>query len=115
MESVGAPELLIILLVCVLIFGGSKLPKLARSIGEAKVEFEKSASTPPSTDPGAEQVTMTKAELAAMLDEREAAARPIGSVAMTEGGLEQLPDAREAEVRARPADPQPAEGGAPRA
>lgn len=35
------PELLIVLLVVVVLFGSSKLPKLARSIGEAKGEFEK--------------------------------------------------------------------------
>lgn len=35
------PELLIVLLVVVVLFGSAKLPKLARSIGEAKGEFEK--------------------------------------------------------------------------
>lgn len=36
----GAPELLIILLVVMLLFGGAKLPQLARSLGQAKKEFE---------------------------------------------------------------------------
>ncbi len=39
--NLGAPELLIVLLVVLLLFGGTKLPKLARSLGEAKKEFEK--------------------------------------------------------------------------
>jgi sec-independent protein translocase protein TatA len=39
----GAPELLIVLLVAVLLFGGAKLPRLARSIGQAKKEFKKGA------------------------------------------------------------------------
>lgn len=34
-------ELLIILAVIALLFGGAKLPKLARSLGSAKGEFEK--------------------------------------------------------------------------
>lgn len=38
--NLGAPELIIILLVVLLLFGGAKLPKLARSLGEAKKEFE---------------------------------------------------------------------------
>jgi sec-independent protein translocase protein TatA len=38
----GGPELYIILIVVVLLFGGSQLPKLARSLGEAKREFERS-------------------------------------------------------------------------
>ncbi len=41
MGSIGAPELLIILLVLLLLFGGAKLPKLARSLGEASKEFKK--------------------------------------------------------------------------
>ena len=35
------PELLIILLVVLLLFGGSQLPKLARSLGQAQKEFKK--------------------------------------------------------------------------
>ena len=40
MGGIGAPELIIILLVVLLLFGGAKLPKLARSLGQAKNEFE---------------------------------------------------------------------------
>jgi sec-independent protein translocase protein TatA len=38
--NLGAPELLIILLVVVIIFGGAKIPKLARSLGQAQKEFK---------------------------------------------------------------------------
>lgn len=37
----GTTEILIIALVIVLLFGASKIPELARSVGEAKSEFEK--------------------------------------------------------------------------
>ena len=40
MAGLGAPELLILLVVILLFFGGSKLPGLARSLGESKREFE---------------------------------------------------------------------------
>ena len=40
MFGLGAPELLIILVVILVLFGGAKLPKLARSLGQAKNEFE---------------------------------------------------------------------------
>lgn len=36
----GGPELLIILVIVLLLFGGAKLPKLARSLGEASNEFK---------------------------------------------------------------------------
>jgi len=41
--NLGAPELIILLVIVLVLFGGSKLPKLARSLGEAKREFEHSA------------------------------------------------------------------------
>ncbi|MEF8800028.1 MAG: twin-arginine translocase TatA/TatE family subunit [Halolamina sp.] len=37
----GGPEMLIILLVLVLLFGANKIPKLARSTGQAMGEFQK--------------------------------------------------------------------------
>jgi sec-independent protein translocase protein TatA len=38
--NLGGPELLIVLVVVLLLFGGRKLPELARSLGTAKREFE---------------------------------------------------------------------------
>ena len=40
MLGLGAPELLIVLIIVLVVFGGAKLPKLARSLGQAKKEFE---------------------------------------------------------------------------
>ncbi len=79
MGGIGAPELIIILLVVLLLFGSTKLPKLAKSLGEAQREFKKGVAdvdAPPPAKPGSEEkVTMTKAELDALLAEREAQAR----------------------------------------
>jgi sec-independent protein translocase protein TatA len=38
------PDLLIVLAIVLVLFGGSQLPKLARSIGSAKREFDKGSS-----------------------------------------------------------------------
>jgi sec-independent protein translocase protein TatA len=41
MEFLGTPELIIILIVVLLVFGSTRLPKLARSMGQASKEFKK--------------------------------------------------------------------------
>ena len=43
MAAIGAPELLIALVLVLVLFGGSQLPKLARSLGQAKNELKKGA------------------------------------------------------------------------
>ena len=40
MGTLGTSELLIILVLVLLVFGGAKLPKLARSLGQAQKEFK---------------------------------------------------------------------------
>jgi sec-independent protein translocase protein TatA len=39
--SLGTGEMLVVLVVVLVIFGGSQLPKLARSLGEAQRELRK--------------------------------------------------------------------------
>jgi sec-independent protein translocase protein TatA len=40
MGSLSTSELIIILVILLVLFGGSKLPKLARSLGQAQKEFK---------------------------------------------------------------------------
>ncbi len=37
----GSPEIMMVVLVVLVLFGASAIPKFARSIGQAKAEFEK--------------------------------------------------------------------------
>ena len=51
--NLGPPELIIVLVIVLVLFGGAKLPKLAKSLGEAQREFKKGTgrgrgATPPS-------------------------------------------------------------------
>ncbi|WP_407441818.1 twin-arginine translocase TatA/TatE family subunit [Fibrobacter sp.] len=39
--SIGIPEIILILVVVLLIFGGKRIPELARSLGRAKHEYQK--------------------------------------------------------------------------
>ena len=41
MGRLGAPELIVVLVVLILLFGAKKLPDLARSIGRSAKEFRK--------------------------------------------------------------------------
>ena len=57
-EIFGPDLLIVIIIIAVVIFGGAAIPKLARSLGSAKTEFEKGlkegaseASDEPSTRP----------------------------------------------------------------
>ncbi len=45
LANIIGPDLLIVLGVVVLLFGGSQLPKLARSLGTARSEFERGVSS----------------------------------------------------------------------
>ena len=79
--TLGVPELLIVLLIVLVLFGSTRLPKLARSLGQASKEFKKGVDDKDAEDkndaakPADEQITMSKAELDALLAEREAKAR----------------------------------------
>jgi sec-independent protein translocase protein TatA len=75
-EIIG-PDILVILVIIALLFGSARLPKLARSLGSAKSEFEKGLQLG-SSDPvthTVETVTLTRAELDALIAEREARGR----------------------------------------
>jgi sec-independent protein translocase protein TatA len=41
--NLGAPELIIIFLIILLLFGGAKLPGLAKGLGQSIKEFKKAA------------------------------------------------------------------------
>lgn len=50
MMGLGTGELIIVLIIVLLVFGGSKLPKLARSLGQAQKEFKQGVSEGASDD-----------------------------------------------------------------
>lgn len=86
MPNIGPLEIILVILVILLLFGSTKLPKLARSMGEASKEFKKGIHEPVEVEPppvaaakaepaANDNVTMSRAELDALLAEREAQSR----------------------------------------
>jgi sec-independent protein translocase protein TatA len=45
--GLGAPELVVILIIMLVLFGGSKLPSLAKGLGESIREFKKASKDEP--------------------------------------------------------------------
>ena len=83
--ALEGPELFIILLIALLLFGGTKLPGLARSLGQAKREFHDATASSPLPDGQAaaeasDTVTVAREEL-----ERLRAAAAERGLAPTEG------------------------------
>ncbi len=87
--EIFSPEIIIVIvLAIVLLVGAPKLPKYARSLGEANKEFKKAQreaqdeakaeeanATRAAATPADDKITMSKADLDALIAEREAKAR----------------------------------------
>ena len=58
--GLGGPELLIIFLIIMLLFGGAKLPGLAKGLGESIREFKKASKEDPEEDKEAKKEASTK-------------------------------------------------------
>ena len=48
--GVGLQEILLILLIFVILFGGKKIPELARGLGRGVSEFKRGMNAPPDED-----------------------------------------------------------------
>ena len=90
--EIFSPDILIVLVVVAVLFGGAKLPKLARSLGSAKGEFEKglregeqaSAEADKPVDPPADGAATKPAEPKAIEAGTDQAAEPTGIVSKDE-------------------------------
>ena len=58
--GIGGTELLIILGIILLLFGGTKLPSLARGLGQSMKEFKKAAKDDPEDEKPKKPVDPTK-------------------------------------------------------
>ena len=86
-DILGPEVIIVIVLAIVLLFAAPRLPKFAKSLGEANKEFKKAqreaadeaktkeAATPAPAAAGDDKITMSKSELDALIAEREAKAR----------------------------------------
>jgi sec-independent protein translocase protein TatA len=67
----GGPEMLVVLLLVVLLFGADRLPKLARSSGEAMGEFQKGRQAVETEIRGARDRTLADEDAADTVTETE--------------------------------------------
>ena len=74
MPNLRPQELLIILVIVLILFGGSKLPDLARNLGRAQKEFRDGMDDhkSPKTDTVVDDASVVKAERDALEAERKA-------------------------------------------
>ena len=65
--DIGPPELILVIVVILVLFGGSHLPKLARNLGKAQAEFKQAMSgKDEATDVAADAVAETPSTSAAV-------------------------------------------------
>lgn len=62
LADILGPDLLIVLVVVFLLFGGSQLPKLARSLGSASHEFQKGVQEGSKATQNEQNDSMTSSE-----------------------------------------------------
>jgi sec-independent protein translocase protein TatA len=58
-EIFGPDLLIVVIVVAVLVFGGSAIPKLAKNLGSAKSEFEKGLKEAKASDTSADKPAST--------------------------------------------------------
>ena len=62
MFGIGMPELVIILIIALLVFGASRLPEIGSGIGKAIRNFRKSVKEPPEIDVTPEEKKLEEGE-----------------------------------------------------
>lgn len=60
MGKIGLTEIILVLLVVVLLFGGRKIPELLKGIGQGMKEFKKASKYDPATDDNKEVANKDK-------------------------------------------------------
>ena len=60
MGKIGVTEIILILLVVILLFGGRKIPELMKGIGQGMKEFKKASKYDPAADDNRETAEKNK-------------------------------------------------------
>ncbi len=68
MPSIGIPELIIVLVILLVIFGPKRLPDLGRSLGRGMREFKDSVTGKDKDDEDEDRPELTKAEAGEQTD-----------------------------------------------
>jgi sec-independent protein translocase protein TatA len=95
--SIGMPELILIFVVALIVFGPRKLPEIGKSLGKGLAEFKRASEDLKKTIE--QEIEEGKGEVASVRQEVAAAASTVARTAPT------APPAEAAKPESRPADP----------
>ena len=99
LPSVGMPELVIILVIALIIFGPRKLPELGRSLGKSIGEFRKASN----------ELKSTLEEEIRVEEQKEQRAKLEAEQATAVAGASTIPESIFTPTEGAPADPTPEE------
>jgi sec-independent protein translocase protein TatA len=71
MGGLGAPEIILILAVVLLLFGGKKIPELMKGLGKGVKEFKDASNEPDSVAPTNRTTTTPTATTTTVADHRD--------------------------------------------
>ena len=85
LAAIEGPDILIVLAVVLLLFGGTQIPKLARSLGSASREFKRGQDEAPSAEPPAANEPVTPATVATIPVVAPTAGAPVAGSSVANG------------------------------
>ena len=104
--SIGMPELVVIFIVALLVFGPKKLPEIGKSIGKGLAEFKRASDDLKKTiETEMEQAKAEVSSVKESIAQTPSGPRPVETISPPEPSAAPPADAAAAEIDSRPIHP----------